>query len=180
MVADPRLTPVTVGCVVGAVWPAGMVTLDGEIVTLDVLLLDRLTVTPPAGAAAGRVIANGVVWPKFTVVVPVGVPIVPALVTVTFSVVSTMFGEELAWITVEPAETPVTATVTLFELAVIVAVAGTVATPGVLEVKLRTTAAGVVADSVIVTFWLTKPAMLMGEGEKVMLPFTCTEPVPKV
>jgi hypothetical protein len=58
MVADPRLTPVTVGCEAGVVWLAAMVTVAGDIVTLLVLLLDRLTVTPPAGAGEDKLIAN--------------------------------------------------------------------------------------------------------------------------
>ena len=45
MLAEPKLTPVTFGCVAGVNWPAVMVTLAGETVTLDVSLLVRVTVT---------------------------------------------------------------------------------------------------------------------------------------
>ena len=68
-----------------------------------------------------------------------GKPIDPALTTVTLAVVSAMFGEELACTVAVPGATPVTATVALVALAAIVTVAGTVATPVLLELRLKVT-----------------------------------------
>ena len=59
MSADPRFTPVTVGCWAGVVCPCAIVTLDGEIVTLEVSLLTRSIVTPPTGAPVTRLTGNG-------------------------------------------------------------------------------------------------------------------------
>ena len=39
ILALPTFTPVTWGCVAGVVWPAEIVTVDGEIVTLELSLL---------------------------------------------------------------------------------------------------------------------------------------------
>jgi hypothetical protein len=59
MFADPTLTPLTWGCVVGVVAPAATVTLL-VTETVDVLLLVRVTVSPPAGAGVARVTGNEV------------------------------------------------------------------------------------------------------------------------
>ena len=40
------------------VCPAAIITLAGETVKVDGLLLDRLTVTPPDGAAVPRITGN--------------------------------------------------------------------------------------------------------------------------
>ena len=53
--ADPKMTPVTCGCVAGVVAPCPMNTEVGDIVTADGLELDSATVTPPAGAATESV-----------------------------------------------------------------------------------------------------------------------------
>ena len=60
MFALPTLTPVTCGCVAGAVWPVEIVTVDGDMLTFEPSLLDRVTVTAD-GAGAGSVTANCVV-----------------------------------------------------------------------------------------------------------------------
>lgn len=57
MFADPRLRPVTCGCVAGHELPAAMKTLGGTV-AVEVSLLARETVTPPAGAGAGKVTGN--------------------------------------------------------------------------------------------------------------------------
>jgi hypothetical protein len=54
MLADPRLMPLTCGCVSGNVALAAMKTL-GVTVTFEVSLLANETVTPPGGAGAGKV-----------------------------------------------------------------------------------------------------------------------------
>jgi hypothetical protein len=81
MFAEPRFTPVTVGCVVGVVAPALIVTLADEIVTFVVSLLNRLTVTALA-AGLGRVMANVVVPPNPSDVLA-GRPIIPGAWSVT-------------------------------------------------------------------------------------------------
>ena len=88
MFADPRPTPVTWGCVVGVVAPAGTVTLE-VTVTLEGSLLVKVTVTPPAGAGVERVTANGTDCPAPTVTLEANV-IEPGLATVTFAVASAM------------------------------------------------------------------------------------------
>jgi hypothetical protein len=50
MAADPKLTPVTCGCVAGVVAPPATKTLDGDIITFEVSLLASVTITPSAGA----------------------------------------------------------------------------------------------------------------------------------
>ena len=58
MVADPKLTPVTCGCVAGVDCPAAILMVAGDTVNFEVSLLLSVTVTPPAGAGAGKVIVN--------------------------------------------------------------------------------------------------------------------------
>ena len=95
MLADPKLTPLTCGCVDGVVCPAAMLTLVGDTVTFVVSLLLRVTVTPPAGAAVPSVTANCADWLGPTVM-PEGSVIVPGAATVTLAVVSATFGRALA------------------------------------------------------------------------------------
>ena len=59
IVAAPKLTPVTVGGEKGVVAPCGIKILLGEIVTLDVSLLVRVTKTPLASAGVAKVTWNG-------------------------------------------------------------------------------------------------------------------------
>ena len=66
MFAAPRLTPVTWGCVVGVVAPAGTTTLE-VAVAFDGSLMVNVTVRPPAGAGAERITGNGADWPSPTV-----------------------------------------------------------------------------------------------------------------
>jgi hypothetical protein len=73
---------------------------------LVVSLLVSVTVTLDVGAD-GSVTVNVAVPPSATDVL-VGSPIAPALVTVTLPVASAMYGVLLAWITVLPADAPVT------------------------------------------------------------------------
>jgi hypothetical protein len=54
ILTNPTLMPVTCGCVAGDVVPPAMKTL-GVTIALDVSLLFSVTVTPPAGAAPGKV-----------------------------------------------------------------------------------------------------------------------------
>ena len=86
----PRSRPAICGCDAGAVWPAAIVTLVGEMVNLEVLLLDSVIVTAFA-AGAGRVTANVETLPSPT---PgfAGRLIVPGAFTVTFAVAFAMLG----------------------------------------------------------------------------------------
>jgi hypothetical protein len=61
IVADPRLTPVMLGDVVGEVAPAGIVTVVTDILAIDVLLLLSAMVTPPVGAAGEMEIGKAAV-----------------------------------------------------------------------------------------------------------------------
>jgi hypothetical protein len=132
--AVPIFTPVTVGCEAGAVWPALIEILAGDIVSLDVSVLPNITVTPPAGAACGSDTAKGVDWPNATVAFD-GRVTAPKLTTVTPAVVSARF-VALAWIVALPIPTALTAIVTLVWDAGNVAVEGTVATLVLLELTL--------------------------------------------
>ena len=82
MLAEPIATPVIVGCVDGVVDPAAMVTVAGEIVSVVVSVLLKVTVTPPVGAADDRLIGNDTVC-KFPTDAEAGTFTVPALATVT-------------------------------------------------------------------------------------------------
>ena len=109
------MTPVTWGCVAGVVAPCAMVTDAGEMVTFDVSLLDRFTVTPPAGAAVPRVTFRLVDCPSPTFVLA-GRPMVPGLTTFTTTLEVDMFGA-VAVIVEDPGATPVTVTVTVVAFA---------------------------------------------------------------
>ena len=168
------MTPVTCGCAAGVVCPAATVTLAGEIVTLVVSLLLKLTVTPPAGAAVPRVTAKAADWVGPTVT-PDGSVMVPGATTVTLAVVSGIFGKELAWIVVEPGATPVTVTVAEVALAATLTVAGTVAAAVLLELKLIVTPpAGAGADRVNVRFCVAVPIILMLVGVNAAVAATVT------
>ena len=65
-VVDPKLTPVICGFSTGIWKPAGMKTL-GVTVATEGLLLAKLTVKPPDGAATPRLRARLVLWPRETV-----------------------------------------------------------------------------------------------------------------
>ncbi len=133
MVADPIPAPVTCGCVAGVVAPGAMETLAGAV-TFDVSLLVRFTVTPPGGAGCGRVTGNAADWPSPTVVLA-GALIGGSGVTVTLAV-ALAIPAALAMMVAEPGATPVTRTSTLVALAAKVTVPGTVATAGLLELRL--------------------------------------------
>jgi hypothetical protein len=62
IVADPKLTPVTWGCVAGATDPPAISTFSGATATLEVSLLLNTTVTPPDGAGVVNVTGNVADW----------------------------------------------------------------------------------------------------------------------
>ena len=133
MVAFPKLMPVTCGCVEGVVAPGAITTLAGDIETLVLSLLERETVTPPAGAGPDRVTGNGADTPGPTDTFAGNV--IPPI-TVTFAVASAILGEALTWITAEPNATAVTGRVAVVAPGANCTVAGTVATPVLLELTL--------------------------------------------
>jgi hypothetical protein len=139
------------------------------------LLLDIVTLTPPAGAAAGRVMLNGVTWPIPTVTLE-GTMMPPTGCTVMLAVVFAMPGREDALMVAEPAVTPVTGTVVVVALAANVTVAGTVATLMLLELRLMVRPpAGAGADRFKVRFCEAVPMMVAIAGEKLMVAVTCTD-----
>jgi hypothetical protein len=141
-------------------------------------LLMKLTVTPPAGAGADRVTASDVDPPKLIAALLTLTDCVG--VTVTVAVVSVMFGRALAWIVAVPAETPVTGTVTLVVFAGKVTVAGTVATPGVSELKLIVMGALWADDRVRERVCVVSAVSDRVFGKKAMLTLgvTCTGRLP--
>ena len=106
------------------------------MVTLEVSLLPRVTVTPPAGAGEGNVTGNATDWPNPTVVLD-GKPITPTFTTFTVAVVSASAGA-LACTTDVPTAMPVTGTATLLLVAAILTVVGTVTAAALLELILIT------------------------------------------
>src|ERR1039458_10127301 len=130
MLAVPTLTPVIIGCGGGAVCPAGIVMLAADMVSLEVSVLARDTVTPPAGAGVGNVTGKNTCAPNPTVTLD-GKPIAPTVTTFTSAAA-------LAWITDVPMAMPVTGTVTLVLVAAKVTVVGTVTAAGLLELILTT------------------------------------------
>ena len=54
IVAEPKVPPVICGGVAGVVAPAGICTVEGEMLTTDELLLASVMVTPPTGAGVSR------------------------------------------------------------------------------------------------------------------------------
>jgi hypothetical protein len=78
IVALPGASPVTCGAVAGCVAPAAMVTEVGAIETVAGLLLDSVTVTPPAGAGVDNVTGKAADWPSPTLT-PEGKLMLPPL-----------------------------------------------------------------------------------------------------
>src|SRR5271165_2596002 len=173
MVAYPRLMPEICGVVEGVVAPAATKTLAGEIVSDEGTLLLSAIVTPPVGAGVDKLTGNTVV--KFCpTTAKAGRTTAGGVTTVTLAVVSAIAGSELAWIAVVPSETPVTATLALTAFAPIVTVAGTAATPVLLDVKLNVTPpAGAGDDRTKVRNCVEVPGTVSDGGENTAVPVTC-------
>jgi hypothetical protein len=156
MLAVPRFWPVTCGATAGCVCRAAMVTVAGETPTLGESLL-KLTVTPPAGAATGRVTWNAADAPRFSDT-PDGRPIGPALCTVMLAVAFVMLGEPaFAVMVVVPGLAPTTGTVAVVAPCAMVTVAGAVTTPVGLALIITEMADGACADNVSVRFSVLGP-----------------------
>jgi hypothetical protein len=152
IVADPNFRPLICGCAVGVVWPAWMVTVVGDMLTMLLLVLDNVTVTVET-AACGSVTAK-VAWLPSATVGLVGRMIDPAGSTVTVTAAGGRFGAAvLAVIVAGPKATVVTGTLVVVAPAANVTVAGTVATFVAFETRLIVKPpAGAAPDSVNVRF----------------------------
>ena len=183
IIADPMLAPVTTGARLGADAFCGINIFSGATVAFDGSLLLNVMNTPPAGAAVPNVTGNGPDWPGGTVIFAGRMIPDSAEDTVTLAVVTPKFGV-LAVIVAEPAPTPVTGTLTLVPNAPNVTTAGTVATPGLVEVKLAVSPpAGAGPDRFRVIFCVKPGVVAKLAGEKKLLPppvTTCTCPLPDV
>jgi hypothetical protein len=128
------------------------VTLPVETVTFVVSLLESDTLRF-AGAATGKVIGNGTVCPSPRVGFA-GTPIGPPLATVIEDdVEGTLGAAVLAVIVADPSVTALTNTLAVVAPDAIVAEAGTVATPGLLERRLiASPPAGAAPERVSVRF----------------------------
>jgi hypothetical protein len=86
-----------------------------------------------------------------------------------------MFGRALAWIKVEPVATPVTATVALVAPPAIVTLAGTVATPGLPELRfIVTPSAGAGTERINETNFLDDAVSVNVPGKKLSVAVTRT------
>lgn len=116
IVAVPKFTPLTWGCVAGVVAPPAIKT-DGVTVAVDGSLLLRVTVTPPAGAAGDRLSVNVADWFGPTVVIE-GTVMMPGSGTVTATEADVTFGALLlAVMFVAPGATAANGTLTVVVLA---------------------------------------------------------------
>src|SRR5262245_42364808 len=139
---------------------------------MDESLLDRVTNAPPGGAGTASVIGKGTDSPRGTLTLGSTMP----LCTVMFAVVSAIFGSALAWMTVVPSLTPATGTVTVLEPLAKVAVPPTVATVGLLELRLTMSPpAGAGPERFNVRFVVPPGATFADVGENAMVAVTCTE-----
>ena len=138
----------------GVIDPAVTVTLD-VTVAIEVLLLLRVTVVLTGGAGVRRI------WncPACPFPSESGFRVmVPGFASVRLVEMFAIFGGRPAVIVVWPAATPVATKVTVLALAGIVTVAGTVATPVLLELRLRVMPpVGAVVDKVSVKVWVAVP-----------------------
>ena len=164
MVAVPILTPVTCGWMNGVVCPAGMVTVDEEMLTLDGSLLTSVMVTVDEGADV-KLTFRATDWPR-TRLKLAGTLTLPAGRTVTPNVASAMF-VPLAWITVVPGVPLVTATFALATPAGKVTVGGTLAAPGLLELRVMVRPVdGAAAERFSTAFTVAAPVIVRVGGTK--------------
>lgn len=139
MLALPTAAPVTCGWLAGCVCPCRTVTLAGEIVSLDVSLLESATTVPPTGAAADKVTGNAIDCPAVTEL-PTGKAIVPVAPPAPGTVTVTVAGKTLgtlvvAVMTVLPGVSPVIRKFTPPEFCEIVIFEGSKSTAGLLDVN---------------------------------------------
>ena len=170
MVADPPLIPRSVVTRRRAlVSPSGIVKFEGNTTTIEGSLLASVMNTPPAGAAVPKLIGKLTVSPGAKLTLP-GTSIPPAAgcVTVKLAVALAMFGA-LAVMVADPADTAVTGSTTLVEPVPKLAVAGTVATAVLLELRLTTSPAGAGADRFSVRFCAAAALIVRLPGQKLIV-----------
>ena len=172
MVAVPILTPVTCGWMNGVVCPAGMVTVNEEMLTLAGSLLTSVMVTGDEGADV-KLTFRATDWPR-TGLKLAGTLTLPAGRTVTLVVASAMF-VPLAWITAEPGVRLVTGTFTVVAFAAKVTVGGTLATLGLLELRAMVRPPdGAAAERFSTAFTVAAPVIVMLGCAKVTVAVTRT------
>lgn len=166
------MAPVTCGWMNGVVCPAGMVTVDAEMLTLAGSLLTSVTVTGDEGAD-DKLTAKATDWPR-TGLKLAGTLTLPAGRTVTLVVAPEMF-VPLAWITAEPGVPLVTGTFTLVAFGGKVTVGGTVATFVLLELKLMVSPPdGAGAERLSATLNVAAPVIVTLGCAKLIVAVTCT------
>jgi hypothetical protein len=145
------------------------------------LLLERFTVTPPAGAAADRVTGKARDWPRPTVAVD-GSEIEPAFCTVMVAVALEMLtGDDAAAVMVaEPAATGVTLKVAVVAFALMVTEPGSETIPVGAAVRFTVIAEGAAADKVTVKVRLSGPEKVTVAGERLSDALTETVVLPAV
>ena len=180
MFTAPKLTPVIVGCVPGANWPAAMVTLAVESVTLLVSLLASAMVT---GATAGddRVTGKLAVWPNPTLPLA-GKLIAPVIETVTFVLAFAMPGATaVAVMVAEPAATAVSNTLTVDTFAGKLTLPGTVTALVLPEVRFTVRPLeGAGAERFSATFCAVIPPIVTVGDAKLIVAVTFTGPLAAV
>src|ERR1017187_639465 len=151
-----------------------MVTLLAEIVTLDVSLLASATVTLLAGAC-DKATASVAPCPKPTLAL-VGRIMAPGLSTVTFvGAFAIVDATAVAVIVVGPAPTEVTTTFIVVAFAGKTTLGGTVATLGLLEVRLTVSPTeGAGAERLSATFCVVTPVIVTVGEANVMMAVTFT------
>ena len=164
MVAVPIFTPVTCGWINGVVCPAGMVTVNEDMLTLAGSLLTSVTVTGDEGAD-DKLTFRATYWPR-TRLRLAGTLTLPPGRTVTLVVASGML-VPLAWITEEPGVPLVTGTFALAAPAGKVTVGGTLATPGLLELRVMVRPVdGAAAERFSTAFTVAAPVIVRVGGTK--------------
>jgi len=139
-----------------ALLPGARDQVNGAIPPVAVSICEYGTLTWPFGSE---------------VVVMTGGPGVPTMMVV---VVSGTFGKALAWISVDPVDTPLTVTLRLVTLLPKTTDGGTVATLGLSELRFTVRPVGGGADRDSVTFWFEPGLMFTGFEEKLSVAPTCT------
>jgi hypothetical protein len=174
MVAIPKPTPVTIGCVTGLVAPPAMNT-DEVMVAMDWSLLPRVTVTPFGGAAGDIFMLNGADWPGATFTFA-GRLRFPAAATFKTTLVKPEFGAfPVAEIVAEPAGPAATGTLTVVALAAKLTVGCTLTAAVFEELKLTLNPlVGAGADNVSVRFCMAPAPIDSGPAGKLSAAPTCT------
>jgi hypothetical protein len=170
MLADPNLTPVTIGWVVGVVCPAAIKTLGG-ICAVDGSLLVRATVTPFTGAPVNKLIGKGLDWFGPTVTLA-GRVMAPNFTTETLAV-ALVWPAAFAVMVAEPVATPVTVKVPVEPVAM-VTLDGTVTIPFGLALRNTTTPAGGTGPDRVMVPFVLDPEPTTVESSANVMPTTDT------